>query len=268
MQKTLLNEFIDKLVSTLRVNEKILGIGQTGQNVNRQDCDVSDVDLFILCSSIPTREERIGMYENLSEKHNGLNMQVCEGGRWGTGDIFSVSGIDVMPMYFSIEEMKKYVGEVLDGKHLTKEGGFYPVGRLASIKSIAVLYEKNNSWTDIVETVSNPPADFFGKIYEHEIFQVINEEDLRRAEHRREVLFYHQVLEDALDHFLQALFAKNLTYFPCRKRMQEAVEGFEIKPRDCYHRLCKIIEHGSCMDTIEKSTKELRNLVEELKDEE
>ena len=50
-----------------------------------------------------------------------------------TGDIFYMNGIDVMPMYFSVTDMEDYIDEILAGKHLEKEGSFYPIGRLASI---------------------------------------------------------------------------------------------------------------------------------------
>ena len=40
--------------------------------------------------------------------------------------------------------MREYLEEVLQCKHLEKEGSFYPVGRLASISTIHILHEKEN----------------------------------------------------------------------------------------------------------------------------
>lgn len=46
--------------------------------------------------------------------------------------------------------MQEYIDDILAGKHLEKEGRFYPIGRLASIETINVLWEKNNAWTSVL----------------------------------------------------------------------------------------------------------------------
>lgn len=171
-----------------------------------------------------------------------------------------------MPMYFSITDMQEYIEEILAGKHLEKEGSFYPIGRLASIETINILLEKNNAWTNIVNKVRTYPQDLFDKWYSSEVWKIINEEDLGRAGLRHEVLFYHQVVEEFLDHFLQALYAKNRRYFPSRKRTESAIASFEIKPQDCYERLLKIVNLGSNENTIDDSIEEMQKLFEELKE--
>ena len=59
-----------------------------------------------------------------------------------------------MPMYFSVTNMQEYIDEILAGKHLEKEGSFYPIGRLASVETMNVLWEKNRAWTNIVHTLA------------------------------------------------------------------------------------------------------------------
>ena len=156
--------------------------------------------------------------------------------------------------------------EILAGKHLEKEGNFYPIGRLASIETINVLWEKNNAWTNIVNKVRTYPQDLFDKWYSSEVRKMIDEEDLGRAKLRHEVLFYHQVVEEFLDHFLQALYAKNRRYFPSRKRTESAIATFELKPLNCYERLLKIVNLGSNENTIDDSIEELRKLCKELEE--
>lgn len=115
------------------------------------------------------------------------------------GDIFYINEIDVMPMYFSATDMQEYIEEILAGKHLEKEGRFYPIGRLASIETINVLWEKNSAWTNIVNKVRTYPQDLFDKWYSSEVLRIIDEEDLGRAKLRHEVLFYHQVVVWSFD---------------------------------------------------------------------
>lgn len=52
----------------------------------------------------------------------------------------------------------------------------------------------------------------------------MNVDNLSRLVLRKEVLFYHQVLEKSLDHLLQALYALNCTYFPSWKRKEEYIQ--------------------------------------------
>ena len=108
--------------------------------------------------------------------------------------------------------------------------------------------------------------DLFDQWYASEACRMIDEEELGRAELRHEVLFYHQVVEEFLDHFLQALYAKNRRYFPSRKRTERAIAAFERKPQDCYERLLKIVHLGSDEKTIDDSIEELRKLCKELKE--
>lgn len=77
-------------------------------------------------------------------------------------------------------------------------------------------------------------------------------------------MFYHQVSENALDHFLQALFAVNDTYFPSRKRSEQYIKAFKNKPNDCYERICNIIKNSVSSQTIEESINELRSITKEL----
>ncbi|MFA6847892.1 MAG: hypothetical protein WCQ94_06155 [Lachnospiraceae bacterium] len=259
-------ELKQNLVEIISTCSKIKAIGQTGSLDEKLIPGKSDIDLFVLCSEIPTMEDRNKMYNSIQNETFELQMEVCDGGQWGYGDILVSDGIDVMPMYFTVREMCDYLEEVLNCKHLEKEGRFYPVGRVASIATIHVLYEKDNTWTDIKDMVNQKPMIFFQKWYKNEISQVIDEEDLGRSELRKEVLFFHQVLENALDHLLQALYAVNKCYFPSRKRTMSAINDFQYRPVDCYERLLHIVQDGTKEETIVQAINELRRITAEVRE--
>ena len=256
----------DRLVSNLSLDDRIKGIGQTG-DINAQLIPGnSDIDMFVLCTLIPTVEERKQVYVNYATEYSECLMNVCNGGIWGYGDILIIDGIDVMFMYFTIEEMEQYLDDVLCGKHLGRVGGFYPTGRLSSIESINILYESNFVWTKIKQKVQEYPIDLFKKLYNYHISNVIDEENLGRVILRKEVMFYHDVLGNSLDHLLQALFALNSTYFPSRKRSEQYIKAFQYQPVDCYNRLLRMIENSVLVPKIEESVKELRNITKEMKE--
>ena len=108
--------------------------------------------------------------------------------------------------------------------------------------------------------------DLFEKWYQSESSHILDEEDLSRAELRREVLFYHQVGEEFLNFFLQALYALNHCYFPSRKRTEMAIMNFSKKPINCYERLMNVVKYASDENKIEQSVVVIRSLTKELKE--
>lgn len=173
--------FVQQLIRQISGCSQVLGIGQTGDPAAPLIPGKSDIDLFVICSTVPDRQQRLALYSPLEGSYDRLDMEVCSGGIWGYGDIFIREGIDVMPMYFTAEEMLSYVQQVLAGQHLEKEGRFYPIGRLASIETLHVLHERGSSWTDIIDLVKTKPEPLFTRWYENEISRVLDEEDLGRA---------------------------------------------------------------------------------------
>lgn len=253
----------DKLVSELSQCDKVKGIGQTGDINAELIPGQSDIDMFVLCTIIPTEDDRKQVYLKYSQAYSDCMINICNGGIWGYGDILVIDGIDVMFMFFTIEEMDYYLDEVIRGKHLDREDSFYPTGRLSSIESLNVLYESNAVWTTMKKKVKKYPPDLFKKLFDYHIAKVLDDENLGRVILRKEVMFYHQVLENSIDHLLQALFAINYTYFPSRKRSEYYINKFKNKPVDCYNRLIKIIVNSTSSKTIEESVGELRKITSE-----
>lgn len=258
-------EFRDKLVAEIAKIDCVKGIAQTGDLSEELIPGKSDIDLFVLCDrKIPSEKERRTVYECLEKFCSECRMSVCSGGIWGYGDILIINTIDVMPMYFTIEEMDQYISEVLNGERLGKEGRFYPTGRLASVETINILFEKGSVWSQLKTKVKSYPEKLFQDLFAYHISCVLDEEDLGRVVLRRELLFYHQVLEDAMDHLLQALFALNHCYFPSRKKTKKYLESFSYMPENCYARLEGIIQKSTKRETIEESVQELRSITEDI----
>lgn len=94
MKETIKNEdaavFRKELVRILSGDRRILGVGQTGDIHAPLIPGKSDIDLFVVCSSVPSEEERSALYGGIKEKCESVHMTVCSGGVWGEGDVFSV----------------------------------------------------------------------------------------------------------------------------------------------------------------------------------
>ena len=256
---------IAKLLDGVASIDGISAIGQTGDINEVPKAGESDIDIFILGDSIPGYEERKALYHKDSSLFESCAINVCEGGHWGTGDVFIIDGVETMFMYFTIDDTLKYVDEVLDGRHPDCDKGFYPIGRLATLKNINVLYDKNGIYASLKEKLSIYPDKLKKDMVGFHIRRINDEEDFGRALLRKDVLFYHYVLEAALDHYLQALYAVNETYFPSRKRTRQYIDVFRIKPENCYERMLEVINLGSSQDDIKESYNAWCGLVRDLK---
>ena len=99
----------DNLVSEISKCEAVKGIAQTGDINAKLVPEQSDIDLFVLCTNIPVQEERKRIYSMFSDQYSECTLNVCSDGMWGYGDILLIGGIEIMPMYFTIDEMESYL---------------------------------------------------------------------------------------------------------------------------------------------------------------
>ena len=255
-----IKELLDQ-VSSLK---EVRAIGQTGAMNSVPQAGESDIDIFVLGDKIPDYEERKAIYDKSAALFQECDMNVCEGGDWGTGDVFIIDGVETMLMYFRIDETLKYVDEILAGNHLDSIKGFYPVGRCATLKNINVIYDESGVFAALKEKLAIYPDQLKEKMIDFHMERTLDEEDFGRAVSRKDVLFYHQVLEVAIDHYLQALYAANGTFFPSRKRTKKYLDSFSLKPANCYERLLDVIRLGSNPEEIERSYHEWCKLVDDL----
>ena len=78
MKETIKNEdaavFRNELVRILSGDRRILGVGQTGDIHAPLIPGKSDIDLFVICSSVPSEEERSALYGGIKEKCESVHM--------------------------------------------------------------------------------------------------------------------------------------------------------------------------------------------------
>jgi hypothetical protein len=259
-----IKEKIGKLLVEVSNIEVIKAIGQTGDINYIPKAGEADIDIFVLGDIIPSYEDRKALYDGNDSLFEQCILNVCEGGDWGTGDILIIDGVETMLMYFRTDETLQYVNDILEGKHLECINGFYPVGRCATLRNINVIYDESKILGSLKEKLSVYPDELRNKMVTFHLEKTIDEEGLGRAILRKDVLYYHMVIEHSIDHYLQALYAVNKTYFPSRKRTKQYIDSFEKKPENCYERLMEVIKLGSNPDGIEQSCSLWRGLATDL----
>lgn len=258
-------KILDLLIERISTITEVQSIGMSGSRNPLPEPGQGDIDIFIYCQSIPELEEREAIIKELGELLKDCRFNLFEGGRWGTGDFVSIKGIETWLMYFTTEEALKDVDEILQGKKPDKlDNYYYPIGRCAMLNNITVLFDREDFLNSLKVKLKEYPEELSVKLIQYHMEELEDIEDLERAVSRKDLLFYHFAIDIAMDHFLQALFALNKTYFPSRKRSLQFIQGFAIKPQGCIENILDVIRLGGSSEGLEESNRIWREMVGEI----
>jgi hypothetical protein len=258
-------EILDRLVSHISSLPMVQSVGISGGKSPLPEMGEGDIDLFIYCSEIPTLKERQAVLDALSGFIEESKTNVIQGGRWGYGDYALLNGVETWLMHFTMEETLADVESILGGEQPDKlDNYYYPVGRLGMLKNMTVLFDRSGFLPSLKNRLATYPEKLRKTLTAHHLNKLHDKEDLCRAVTRRDAFFYHFALDIALDHFLQALFAMNSTYFPSRKRTLEYLKSFTVQPADCALRLKEVLRLGGDGETVPQSFVLFQSLTEEL----
>jgi hypothetical protein len=256
---------LQKLVKTLSTHQIIRAIGISGGSRPLPQPGEGDIDMFIYVTHIPSLADREKMVAPLREELEPIEIGRLPGGHWGLGDCVQMTGVETWLLFSTLNEAETEVKDILAGRYLDKlDNYYYPIGRCAMWQDMRVLYDPDGFMQSIQSLVSEYPADLQQQMLRHHLEALGDVEDLERAVRRQDVLFYHFALDLALDHFLQALFAMNGTFFPSRKRSEGYIKGFKIKPQNCEQRLRQILALGGQPESVPQSYAVWTELVKDL----
>ncbi|MDF2802026.1 MAG: hypothetical protein K0S61_1929 [Anaerocolumna sp.] len=260
-------EIMQLLIDRISTMEAVQSIGISGGKNQLPKAGDGDIDLFIYCDVIPEFEVRQAIFNQLGDLLQERKINVFEGGHWGTGDYALINGVETWFMYFSINATLDDVEAILKGDYPDKlDNYYYPVGRCAMLKDINVIFDRNGFLYSLKQRLSEYPEKLAKVLLQHHLDELEDIEDLERAVVRKDILFYHFALDIAIDHFLQALFAVNKTYFPSRKRTLDFIKDFNIKPIRCDEKLLDVVRLGAYSESIYQSYELWSNMVNELKE--
>jgi hypothetical protein len=258
-------ELLDRLVSQISSLPMVQSVGLSGTRSPLPKAGESDMDLFIYCSKIPSLKERQTVLDTLSGIIGEGKTNMFQGGRWGHGDFAMLNGVETWLMHFTVEETLTDVESILNGEQPDMlDNYYYPVGRLAMLKNITVLFDRSGFLSNLKKHLLTYPEKLRDKLTVYHLNKLHDPEDLCRAVTRKDVFFYHFALDNALDHYLQALFAMNSTYFPSRKRTIQFLSEFAIQPKDCAIRLIEVLRLGGEGETVPQSFSIFQSLTDEL----
>jgi hypothetical protein len=259
-------KIIDTLVSNISEISEVKAIGISGGKTPLPRAGEGDIDIFIYCDIIPNFEKRQAVINKLGNQIQEGKVNIFEGGHWGVGDFGLINGIETWLMYFKVSETVTDVEAILNGEYPDKlDNYYYPIGRCAMLKNMNILFDKSDFLYDLKRRLFEYPDKLAKILIQYHLNELEDTEDLERAVVRKDVLFYHFAMDIAIDHFLQALFAINKTYFPSRKRTFDFIENFNIKPEECNEKLLEVIKLGGFSQGINQSFALWSNMVNELK---
>jgi hypothetical protein len=263
---TVIEGSINKLVSVLTQHASIRAIGCSGGERAFPEPGQGDIDLFVYCTAIPSKDERKAWLMSLEEKIEQIEIGKLENGHWGQGDCFLLEGVETWLLYFTMAEAHTELDVILNGQYLGRlDSYYYPIGRCAMWKAMRVFYDPDGFLQAIKQRLDEYPQELASDVLNHHLKALEDVEDLERAVYRKDIFFFHFAMDLALDHFLQALFALNKEYFPSRKRSENYLHNFQIKPAACEGRLYQVIALGGNAETLEESYRIWNILICDLK---
>ncbi len=231
----------------------VAALGYTGDERLELREDGADIDAFVFVRSIPPPIERADAYRaGLGNAIDILDSDAIAGGPWGRADRLIVGGTEVWIMYFRTDETLCGLEATLAGNRLDRENDFFPTGRLAALLTLNVVKD-DGFLKRIRERLSVYPRGLRDRMIAFQLPLAYDEEDFASALRRADVWFFHAVLDAAIEHFLQTLFALNDTYFPSRKRNEAHLAVFRQKPDRCAERIHEAIRLGSSEATLQAS---------------
>jgi hypothetical protein len=257
---------LDRLVNVLRQLNCIRAIGSSGGDRPFPEPGAGDIDIFVYCNEVPSKKERQEMLVSLEEEIEHIEIGKLESGHWGQGDCCLLAGVETWLLYFRIAEAQAELDAILDGQFLGRlDSYYYPIGRGAMWRAMRVFYDPDGLLQSIKRRLEEYPHQLAVAVLNHHLKALDDVEDLERAIHRQDVFFYHFALDLALDHFLQAVFALNMEFFPSRKRSETYLQQFRFKPAECEGRLRQVVALGANAETLGQSYKIWRALNQDLK---
>lgn len=252
------------LIAALSGLSGVRAIGKAGGAALPQD-GFSDIDLFIFCDQIPSRRDRASLYAARSSLLTVSQYGETEHPHWGLVDSLLLGKQEVYPMFFTKSIFSESVASILRGERTEREDNyFYPTGRCASLLSMHAYFDPYGLIEAWKEACATYPEPLRIALLNRHLPKIDDEEDFLRAIMRGDVLFFHATLDLALDHFLQALFALNMVYFPSRKRTPEYLRSFVKKPDDCEGKLLNVIRLCANPDTLNEAYEIWKTLCLEL----
>ncbi|MEA5048437.1 MAG: DUF4037 domain-containing protein [Eubacteriales bacterium] len=254
----------ESLLTATTSLSSVRAVGKTGGSQLPADSE-SDVDLFVFCERIPTRNAREEMLSSLISTITIDRLGDFEDTHWGLVDSLRIGSLEVYLMYFTIRTFSDSLEAILRGDRLDREANyFYPTGRCASILGMHVFYDPDCYLKDWKQRLDRYPESLAQALISHHAALMDDAEDFRRAVRRGDTLFFHATLDLAIEHFLQTLFALNHVYFPSRKRTVSYIQSFSKAPINCDSRLQNVIRLGASSKTLFQSYALWKNLCAEL----
>lgn len=258
---------LERLVRAVAANPAVRAVGRSGGDRPLPEPGEGDIDLFVYCTEIPRQDDRRVRLEGLGVAVSRVHIEAPVDGPWGVADTLCLCGVETWVMYFTVDALWAEIGATLRGESVRRvDDYYYPVGRLAMLRSMEPLYDPDGLFRRVSDAVAVYPDELARAVLDYHLPRMDDREDFERAVCRQDVLFYHFVLDLALDHFLQALFALNRTYFPSRKRSMHHIAGFAQKPARCEERLLAAVALGARPETLAESYRIWQELARDLAD--
>lgn len=250
-------------------NPNIIGIMLVGSLQGLPRDKFSDFDFFLIYHKTPpTLESRIQfMQEHVRSSFiYALNYVSDE---YGASDDFDWDGIEVCTSFYSLDEMKKNIQDVLIKMDYKRKGFYYPMAFVAAIADGSILFERQNKLSEFKQQCKKYPENLKNRVLlEEKGFLSYYQDRMNLAAYRNDHIYFNDLVQLFIDSSLQTIFSYNKIYFYSKKEIDKKISKLMDKPNELSNNIQELIniKNNIDQDTFKKKKEIVNHIADSLKE--
>jgi hypothetical protein len=187
---------IEAFVDAIKTNPLVRAIGSSSGDRPFPEPGTGDIDIFVYCTEIPTGTQRFETMTRFLGDINQIAVDCLESVHWGKADRCNIAGVETWLLYFTVREAQIEIEDILNLKYPWRvDNYYYPLGRCAMWRSLRVFYDPDEIISSLKTRLKDYPVDLAKGVIDQHQAALEDFEDLERAVHRKDILFFHFALD-------------------------------------------------------------------------
>ena len=226
----------------------------------------SDFDFFIIYHKTPpSLESRIQFIQD-HVKSNFIYALNYVSNEYGVSDDFDWDGIEVCTSFYSLDEMKKNIQDVLIKMDYKRKGFYYPMAFVAAIADGSILFDRKNKISEFKQLCKIYPENLKNKVlFEEKGFLSYYQDRMNLAAYRNDYTYFNDLILLFIDSSLQTIFSYNKIYFYSKKEIDKKIYKLMEKPDDLANNIQELINIENDEDIYTKKQELVNQIATSLK---
>lgn len=227
----------------------------------------SDFDFFLIYHKTPPALESRTQFIQDHVRSNFIYALNYVSNEYGVSDDFDWDGIEVCTSFYSLDEMKKNIQDVLIKMDYKRKGFYYPMAFVAAVADGSILFERQNKLSEIKQLCKIYPENLRHKVLlEEKGFLSYYQDRMNLAAYRNDYIYFNDLAQLFIDSSLQTIFSYNKIYFYSKKEINKKISKLIDKPDDLANNIQELINIENDKDIYTKKKEIVNSIATSLRD--